>query len=90
MTYLRVELRAVVGLTPVQGNDLVADDVVASFQVPRNSGSGRKVGLDEVVGGPGSTAARSDQTGLGDLAPAKRTRSKGRAVTYRPSGVSRL
>lgn len=82
-TYLRVQLRSVVGLTAVQGNNFVADDVVASLQVPRDSGSGCEVGFDKVVGGPGSSAAGSDQTSLRYLAPAKRTRGQGRAVTCR-------
>ena len=65
----------------MQGNNLMSDDVVTSLQVLWDGDSGGEVGVDEVVGGPGSGAARSDQTSLRDLAPAKRAGSQGRAIT---------
>lgn len=74
----------------MQGDNLVANNVVTSLQILGDGGSGGEVGLDEVVGGPGSSAAGGDQTSLRDLAPAKRARSQGRAVTYEMSGALRL
>ena len=84
---LRVELSAVVALTAVQGNDFVANDIVASLQILGDSSSRGEVGLDKVVGGPCSSAAWSDQTSLRDLAPAKSAGSEGGAVTVARSDV---
>ena len=72
----------------MQGDNLVADDVVASLQVFGDGSSRGEVSFDEVVGNPGSGAARGDQTSLRDLAPAKRAGSQGCAVTYQLSGLS--
>jgi hypothetical protein len=66
----------------VQGDDLVADDVVAGLEVLGDRSAGGELVLDEVVGSPGARAARGNQTLLRDLGPAKSARGKRRAVTY--------
>jgi len=71
----------------VQGNDLVTDDIVASLQVLGDSSSGSEVSLDEIVGGPGSSAAGGDQASLRNFTPAKGARSQSRAVTCRLSAM---
>jgi hypothetical protein len=74
-------LRAVVISSTVESNDLVANNVVASLEVPGNSCRRSEVVLDEFVCDPGSRTTWSDQSTLGDLGPAKRTGSERRAVT---------
>lgn len=58
--YLRVQLRAVVARSAVQGDDLVAHDVVTRLEVLGDCGCGREVGFDQVVGGPGADSAGGD------------------------------
>jgi hypothetical protein len=65
----------------MESNDLVANDVVASLEVPGNSCRRSEVVLDELVCDPGSRAAWSDQSTLRDLGPAKGPGSECRAVT---------
>ncbi len=64
----------------MQGDDLVAEDVVAGPEVPGDSGGGGEVGPDQGVGDPG-LGTGVDDGGLRDLAPAERARGEGRAVT---------
>jgi hypothetical protein len=79
--HLRIELRAVVISSTMESDDLMANDVVASLEVPGNSCRRSEVVLDEFVCDPGSRTTWSDQSTLGDLGPAKRTGSERRAVT---------
>lgn len=79
-TYLGVKLCAIVALAAVQGNDLVTDDVVAGLQVLGDGGSRREIGTDELVSGPGSGAAWSNQASLRNLAPTKSTWGKRRTI----------
>ena len=81
LNYLGIELRAVITSSTVESNDLVADDVVASLEVPGNSCRRSEVVLDKFVRDPSSRAAWSDQSTLGDLGPAKGSGSKCRTVT---------
>lgn len=74
---LRVVLRAVVALAAVQGDDLVADDVVAGLQVARDRGRRGEVVGDERVRHPRLPA---DDGALADLGPAQVARVLRRAV----------
>jgi hypothetical protein len=74
-------LRAVVISSTVESDDLMANDVVASLEVPGNSRRRSEVVLDEVVRDPGSSAAWGDQCTLGDLGPAKGAGGECRTVT---------
>jgi hypothetical protein len=65
----------------MESDDLMANDVVASLEVPGNSRRRSEVVLDEFVCDPGSGAAWSDQCTLGDLGPAKGAGSECRTVT---------
>ena len=80
-TYLRIELRAVVISGTVESDDLMANDVVASLEVPGDSCRRGEVVLDEIICDPGSSAAWSNQSTLRDLGPAKGAGSECRAVT---------
>ena len=80
LNYLGIELRAVITSSTVESNDLVADDVVASLEVPGNSCRRSEVVLDEFVCDPDSRTTWSDQSTLGDLGPAKGARGERRAV----------
>jgi len=84
---LGVELRAVIISSTVESNDLMADDVVASLEVPGDSCRRSEVVLDEFVCDPGSRTTWSDQSTLGDLGPAKGARSERRAVTIAWSDI---
>ena len=82
---LRIQLRPVVVLAAVQGDDFVPDDVVAWCEFRRQDGGGDEPVLDEAVGDPGSWG---DDGGLGDFGPAEGGGGEGCAVACRGTLVS--
>lgn len=64
----------------MQGDDLVADDVVTCLKVLGDRDCGGEVALDQVVGDPG-VCAGVDEAGLRDLAPAEGAGGQCCAVT---------
>ena len=74
---LRIQLRAVVILAPVQRDDFVPDDVVSRREFGRQNGGGDEPVLDEGVGDPGSWG---DDGGLRDFGPAEGGGGEGCAV----------
>lgn len=81
---LRVQLRAVVILAAVQGNDLMTEDVVTGSKLGRNLDVGDKVVLDERVGDPGVCG---DDGVLRELGPPEGARGQGGAITIAGSNV---
>jgi len=69
---LGVRLGAVAGLCRVQGDDLVAQDVVAGREVGGHGETPRVVGRDERVGDPGAGVVAGDEGALGELGPEER------------------
>lgn len=77
---LHVELGAVVVLTSVESDNLVADDIVTRCELSGNRGRDLETVADESVGDPG-TGARADNRRLRYLGPLQRAGSEGGTVT---------
>jgi hypothetical protein len=79
---LRVQLRTVIVLTAMQGNDLMANDVVSRRELRRQNSRRLEVILNKLVRDP---SPRADNGRLRYLGPFEGAGGEGCAVTYIPA-----